>query len=229
MTLYMSEQKKTKPEEKPVETKAVAKPLTHEQLRGWITKAAMADCDPKNVLDRLAKSSQEWRENDKPSKEVVAKMHSDIGDALPIVALETHYLAAESVSQRYRPFVVQFAQDIVAEYQCKTPSEKALAQSVAIAYGRILELSKSFNSSQHIEFLSSEKNGYYGMIAKELDRAHRQFASSLLVLKQMKSPTLEVNIRAKTAFIAQNQQVNATSPDLSAGNEKKVYETVDPK
>jgi hypothetical protein len=49
-------------------------------------------------------------------------------------------------------------------------------------------------------------------MGKELDRAERHFFTALNTLKQIKSPMLEMNIHAKTAFIAQNQQINATPP-----------------
>jgi hypothetical protein len=45
-------------------------------------------------------------------------------------------------------------------------------------------------------------------ISKDLDRAYRQFASTLTLLREIKSPTLTVNVKANTAFIAQQQQLN---------------------
>lgn len=206
--------KKTKKAKK-AKTTSITKPLSHDELRNWLIKSASSECDPRLILDKLGKIAESWRKGESESDEEKKEAYKQFKKAMPIVALDTHYLAAESVSDRYRSFMIQFANDITQEYGCKTPSEKALAQTIAMSYGRILELSSAFNNSQHIEFLSSEKNGYYGMIAKELDRAHRQFTSSMLVLKQLKSPNLEVNIRAKTAFVAQNQQVNATPSEPS--------------
>lgn len=222
-----NEKKSNKPRE--TETKAVTKSITQEELRNWLASTTYASCDPKLMLEKLGKNINELRAQKKPNKELIEQTGEEFRKTMKIMALDTHYLAAESVSEQYRPFLIQFARDVTDEYQCKTPSEKALAEIIATSYGRILELSSSFNCSQNIEFLSSEKNGYYGMIAKELDRAHRQFTTSLLVLKQIKSPTLEISINAKTAFIAQNQQVNATSSEPSVGNTRIVYENIDPK
>ncbi len=205
------------PQPKPAETKALSKPFTHEQTLDFLKKCALVNCDPKGILDRLSATAFEWRENPKPSKELSARLQTEVGEALPIIALDTHYLIAEVVGERYRPFAITFAKQLIEEYQCKTPSEKALAQNIAVSYVRSIELSNRATSMARTDSTSQEKNGYYGALSKELDRAQRQFTSSLLVLKQMKSPNLEVNIKAKNAFIAQNQQVNATSPDQTAG------------
>ena len=220
--------KKTKKTKKQ-ESTAVTKPLSPDELRKILIDSAGTSCDPKMILKKLGTTIAAWRDSESEDEGITDEVNEIFRKAMPIVALDTHYLAAESVSDRYRSFMIQFANDITQEYGCKTPSEKALAQTIAMSYGRILELSSAFNNSQHIEFLSSEKNGYYGMIAKELDRAHRQFTSSMLVLKQLKSPNLEVNIKAKTAFVAQNQQVNATPNEQSQEHKQTVYENVEPK
>jgi hypothetical protein len=46
-------------------------------------------------------------------------------------------------------------------------------------------------------------------MSKELDRANRQFITALTTLKQMKTPSIEINVTAKTAFVGKNQQFNA--------------------
>ena len=46
------------------------------------------------------------------------------------------------------------------------------------------------------------------MLSKERDRAHRQYLSTIMTLKQLKAPAIEMNIKAKTAFVSQNQQIN---------------------
>jgi hypothetical protein len=213
----MTDTNKKLPQPKTVETKELAKPFTDEQTLDFLKECALAKCDPKGILKRLSATAFAWYENSKPSKELRARLQEEVGEALPIIALDTHYLIAEVVGERYRPFVITFVKQLIEEYQCKTPSEKALAQNVAVSYVRSIELSNRATSMARADSTSQEKNGYYGALSKELDRAQRQFTSSLLVLKQMKSPNLEVNIKAKNAFIAQNQQVNATSPDQMAG------------
>ena len=71
-------------------------------------------------------------------------------------------------------------------------------------------------------------NGAYKVASQELDRANRHFINAVATLKQLKSPTMNIQVKATNAFVAQNQQVNTASPEPSVGNEK-VYETVEPK
>ena len=49
------------------------------------------------------------------------------------------------------------------------------------------------------------------MLSKEVDKAHRQLIMALTTLKQIKNPPVEFNVKAKTAFLAQNQQINAVN------------------
>jgi hypothetical protein len=43
--------------------------------------------------------------------------------------------------------------------------------------------------------------------------------AAIATLKQIKSPNVEMNIRTKNAFIAQNQQFNANTPPNPKENE----------
>jgi hypothetical protein len=95
------------------------------------------------------------------------------------------------------------------EYLCSAPSETALAEVAANAYVRIIECSRRLNSVLHLEYLSSEKNGYYSLLSKELDRAERHFQSAIMAIKTVKSPPLTVRVTAQSAFIADKQQINS--------------------
>jgi len=137
----------------------------------------------------------------------------DFKKATVALGLSTHVPVAETVRKEYRLFLVEMVRDIEREYDCKTPSEKALAETIASAYVRTLQASQELLSARNqIESLFGlgQKTQYCSMLSKELDRANRQFTSALLTLKQLKSPSLEISVKAKTAFIGQNQQFNAS-------------------
>lgn len=225
----MNNTDKKQSETKPTETKAIVKKMTHEQTLDFLKKCALANCDPIAILDKLAATSTEWRAEDKPSKALTDRLNEEIGLAMPLIALDTHYELANSVMEDLRPFVIDFTNQLIAEHECKTPTEKALAESVAAAYARVLQSTNLITRSRRDTHCSEILTNFYKMVSQELDRANRHFITALTTLKQLKSPTLTVQVRANTAFVAQNQQVNATSPDASVGSEKKVYETVDPK
>lgn len=140
--------------------------------------------------------------------------------------LENHFPLLQLVAKRYMPLVIEFAKQLTIEYDCKTPSERALVQITVIAYAKILEFTGrlSDNLNANDPWLSHEKNGLKSVLGKELDRANRRFITALTTLKQLKAPSLEISVKAKTAFVAQNQQINATNNPNTKENE-----IIDPK
>jgi len=165
------------------------------------------------VLDKDIKDYVDLKdgaEKDKRLKEINEKYST----ATYIFALDNHYAAVDTVKKEYKPMVIEIANQFIAEYHCTGASEKALAELAASAYARYIQYSSSFQSIANIEWLSSEKNGLYANYSKEVDRAHRQFMMAISTLKQMKSPAPQINVRTNTAFVAQNQQVNAVKEEL---------------
>jgi len=124
--------------------------------------------------------------------------------------LDTQVPLWESVSNKYAVLAIRFSKQLIEEYDCKTASEKALTQIVANAFARVMEFSNTLGKCRNLEYARNEVNGYYSIISKELDRANRQFIAALTTLKQLKAPSLEINVKAKTAFVAENQQLNIT-------------------
>lgn len=210
-------QKKTNPSnaklvKKQPEPKEIAKKFTPDEVRDLVKKSLKADCDPDQIFQTAAEkitiiASGSKKEADKAEKELMEISNKSL---MPL-GLETHYALAETIDTRYRPLVIEVARQIEKEYNCETPTEKILAETIAGTYGKIIEYSKQLECCTRLEYLSNEKNGYYAMLSKELDRAHRQLITALTTLKQIKSPPIELNVKAKTAFVAQNQQINAVN------------------
>lgn len=162
--------------------------------------------NPDILLDKLAKKIAE-----NGDKTLSDELMQDFHKAVMAVGLSTHLPIAETVREEYRTFLIEMVQSIEKEYDCKTPSEKALAETVASSYIRVIQFSRELTLCTKEKSLSHEKNGYYSLVSKEVDRANRHFTTALLTLKQLKSPTMEVNVKAKNAFIGQNQQFNASN------------------
>lgn len=127
-----------------------------------------------------------------------------------IVNLENHVLLFKTTTESYRTFAIEFADRLSAEYECASPSEKALVQIITSSYIRTLQYAEmlSINTSGGGKPITQERNNYYNFLSKEIDRAQRQYVTGLQTLKQLKSPNLPVTIKTKNAFIAENQQVN---------------------
>lgn len=189
--------------------------LQNAQLMRDLVKNHSPYYNPDVLLDKLAK---EIAKNG--NKELSDEIMGDFHKAVMAIGLSTHLPIAETVREEYRIFLVEMARSIEAEYDCKTPSEKALAETIASSYVRVIQFSRELTLCTKEKSLSQEKNGYYAMVSKEVDRANRHFTTALMTLKQLKSPTLEVNVKAKNAFIGQNQQFNA-STSQNENNERQ--------
>ncbi len=119
--------------------------------------------------------------------------------------LDTQIPLRESVCNG--AMAMDVANQLVEEYDCKTASEKATAQIVANAFVRIMENSSTMRASQN-DLVNCKLAGHFSIISKELDRAIRQYETALSTLIRMKSPSFEVSVVAKNAFVAESQQFN---------------------
>ncbi|MBI2410850.1 MAG: hypothetical protein HYV32_03085 [Candidatus Kerfeldbacteria bacterium] len=146
-------------------------------------------------------------------KEIYQQIDEKFKVALKLDNLNNHYLATASVDKEYQEFLSIFIKTLILEYNCSTASEKSLAQIIGINYIRVLRYSANLEKCTNLKYLTEVATGYYGMISKELDRAERQYMTALMLLKQLKTPELKVSIKANTAFIAQQQQINADKPN----------------
>jgi len=194
------------------------KASTLKETKDFINKIAYMDCAPDQIMKELSENLLPKLMRNKKAPEKLAEFTQK---ALIIYGLDTHYPLAETVGKRYRPLVIEFSHQLTKEYDCRTPSEKALAEVIVSAYARILEYSQSLHTCREVDWLSAEKNGFYSMLSKELDRANRQFITALTTLKQIKTPSLEINVKTKAAFVAQNQQLNVNPPHKDNSNKNE--------
>ncbi len=182
------------------ELKKVKKKLIHADIE-FTPRHVLSDFDIK--LEKYEKST--GKQKIKAKKALLESLER----AVFVVGLDNHFPLTEIISSdRNRGLMVDFADSLVEEYKCKTSYEKALVHLVVGSYAKYLEYSKFFNTCRKIEYLTKEKVDYYSMIAKEADRAHRSFISALTTLQQIKSPPIKVSVKANTAFVAENQQLN---------------------
>jgi len=154
----------------------------------------------KEIVKRAGNETNPVSVSNSKYPEKLARTYSD--GAYAIIPL------TKVVTKEYQDLAVRLTHDLIAEYDCKTPTEMSLARMAAIAYAKSFDYSEELRNSRELDWLSPAKNGYFSMIGKEVDRANRQFMSAIMALKQIKAPSIEVNVTAKTAFIAQNQQLN---------------------
>lgn len=200
---------------------AVAKKYTAEEAQKIIIDMARLDGDLRVISNNLAKnfvpklidgSQKEKEEAEKNFGKETTKLFMALG-------MKTHAPLVAAIKEDFRPYALTMINEIVKEYDCKTPSEKALCDMIINSYIKVLTYTTKFNNCVEAgEYISEERTKYLAMMSKELDRANRQFISALGMMRQMKSPSIEVNVKAKTAFVSQNQQINANN-NLQPKNE----------
>jgi len=183
--------------------------LNDMELKGKICAVSTLDTDEATILKNL----RAFLLKNPTLSNLSVKDGKEFGriayDVVALGNIGNNSALSDSIGVReYKIMATSLCNDLIREYDCKTPSEKATAQIIANAYIRIMKYSRRLDAFNDIDYLSFEKNGFYSMISRELDRAERQYISALGILRQMKQPQMQVNIKTNTAFIADKQQLN---------------------
>lgn len=146
---------------------------------------------------------------DKGEREsVVKKMGEKTMELMRIFENETHVGLMETFTDRYRMLSSDMSKTMIKEYACNNEAERALVALAVNAYIRVLDNSRRLNNELECRDITANRNVYIANLSKQLDRANRQYISALMTLQHIKSPSVEMNIKVNTAFVAHNQQVN---------------------
>lgn len=183
------------------------------KIKDNFSKYIQAEVDPDKIKEDASEAIYDYQvypKNNKRKKELQEIAIEKTKQVYPLFNLDNHCLLSLVTGDQYKSFAIDFANKIVLEYQCKTPSEKALAEIISGAYVNYLEYSYLLRNALKDRFLSQERNNYYNVLSKHIEKAHRQYITGLTTLKQLKNPPIEVNVKTKNAFISNNQQINAT-------------------
>lgn len=128
------------------------------------------------------------------------------------MGMDTHLPLLETVDEKYQALAKEFASQAIKDYDCTTVLEKAIAEIAANAYLRVIDNSRRLNDllnrTEEDEYVSDRKMKYLAILSMQLDRVNRQFLSAVVTLQQLKAPIIEMNVRADTAFVSRNQQIN---------------------
>lgn len=186
--------------QKQVSTKTVTR--TIQETKDFMISSGLYN--PDKIMESFAENMDK-----NTGKKMSKELCEDYQDVAMTLGLDTHLPVADSVPEEYRPFLVNMTREIEHDYDCQTAVEKSLAETIASSHVRVIYYSRRLNDLIRGESLpKKDKTNFYNFIGKEIDRAQRQLNSSILTLKQVKVSSQPCNITAKTAFIAQNQQIN---------------------
>ncbi|HEY9583832.1 MAG TPA: hypothetical protein VJI66_02620 [Candidatus Paceibacterota bacterium] len=188
---------------------------TPEDARNIVNAIFYEDSDPQKIFQKLAEKvipklmdgnneEKEWAKN-----QILGRS----SEAIMTSGLVNHYQLTHTVNRQYSSLIIEVAREIERNYNCTTVLEKTLAEIIAIAYMKVIDSSRMF-----IEQFESKKNinmeqttGYLEVLSRHNDRANRQFLNALAILKQIKQPPIELNIKTKNIFTVHNQQISNNS------------------
>jgi len=207
---------------KKVEIKDVAREYTLDEAKRMLIRGLSVEGDYQADLRQFRDEIlPKFFQNDvEAQKEALEKYKDKTLGLLVALETDTHVGLMETFNSQYRGLAKELTKEVIKDYSCSTSLEKVLAESVVNAYIRILDTSRRFNNSAEVgEYITDNRTKYLAMLSKQIDRANRQFLSALMTLKQIKAPTIEMNIKTTNTFVAQNQQINAEKLSQTNGNE----------
>jgi len=187
-------------------TKSIAEPIKPEKVRSTLSELGLISLAPESVYIKAGKIMEKLKETWNISEEESAELWKYYSS---INSTKTHVLLAETVrDERDRTMIMEFAEDLIKEFECTKIYERALCEIVASHYMGVMKASRNMNNFQNLETLSEVKNSYYAILGKELERQQRMYLHAFQSLQAMKSPPINISLKANNAFIAQNQQFN---------------------
>ncbi len=158
----------------------------------------------------------------KPTKSETKRKDELMNKLGMIHGLQNGIWVANVSYEKYNSSLFKMREDVVKTYSCNTPMELMLADRIVASYWRSMRCDSMLN-----RLIEKEDGGYtyndqtmriIRELGKNLESANRLLNMNMILLKEMKQPKLDVRVKANTAFIAQNQQVNADG-SYKANNE----------
>lgn len=189
----------------------IAKPKTVEEIKDIVSELGTG-FDARYILGKV----EEERKTLEAPKDVTSD--SFLYKSMTLFEFDKGILLLNAIPELHRVFALEFCKNLQTEYNCKTPSEKSLAEIVALNFVRVLGVQSKMNSYLSKDSVTDIGVGYLNVISKELDRAERHYLTSLQALKMLKSPSFEVNIKINTAVVGQNQIVQANGRQNKSNN-----------
>jgi hypothetical protein len=159
----------------------------------------------KDLQGELKKFLEGPHDVNDPNYKTNQKIGHEIGlKILRTLENDSHCAMMESFNENNRIPVFEMTNDLIKELNCTTEIEKSLASTVVMSYMRFLDNSRRLNNEYETGQISDLRNKYIDNLSKQIDRAYRQYITSLVTLQQIKAPKLELTVKTKNAFIGQN-------------------------
>ena len=197
------------PKKKSAKTKVIQKTYTPEQVTKFVKNTLALQGDESVLMKKMAEELLPKFKAGEKSDELSKKIGDTALELMRMRESDYHCNLMETFRGQYRSLTKIMTEQTIEEYDCQTEIEKSLASVIVGAYVRYIDNSRRLNNELECENITRNRNVYIANLSKQVDRAQRQYLSAVMTLKQIKAPTIEMNIKAQTAFISQNQQINS--------------------
>lgn len=128
---------------------------------------------------------------------------------------ENSTLLTKAVGVAYKALAHKLTTDLQKEYKCETASQKTLAHTAALSFVRMMEIQARYSELLNRDSISELVLDMIDVLAKDFDRAHRQYQASIKSLQLMRTPPINIQVRSTTANIANQQVVQENHNDTS--------------
>lgn len=187
-----------------------------EAMKNTIESIAKADLDSLVIqknLDTLCELKMKYDDctDDAEKAQCYKKMEGCLDTVRQAFGLDNRSLLVNSVPNDKQPLAVQICEELEKEYNVQTASERALVQSAVEGFIRSMTCSSILTNNRLPKSISHEWVYFIAVCGKEAERAQNQFLKALRLLQQMKAPPMNITINTKNAFVANNQQNNAST------------------
>lgn len=143
--------------------------------------------------------------------EIPAEKCKRVQQVMKTLEFEKGQLLLMALPEEYRAFGLDYFRNIQIEHNCNTPTERSLAESISLCFMQTLFIQKKITAYLGLESISDTGIKYLGFLSVELDKAHKRYLSSLQILTSIKNPQAEMNVRAQTAIIGNNQLIQSNN------------------
>jgi len=193
---------------KKTKSKEIVKPLTKEEVQKRLANGMYFTTHPEYIYHKLwkllTKDYDNYTDDEKDYLQAHARSVNNFN--------KSHIWVAETQDEwNLRTTIIELTNDIINEYKCYTTLEKSLAEIIANNYWKVLQFSRKITSNLNSNYLSNERNNWINTLSKELDRANRNYLTSINNLIEIKRPQMNVNVKTSNAYFGNNQQFNNNS------------------
>lgn len=186
------------------ESAKIYKDLVLKRDVGNLLKDCRSIYDPSIVLENSLKELSKAK-----GKMTSIDQKSATFKAMTLSEFENGTLMTYVVPEQYRTFALKLSRELQEEFICVSSGEKAIAELAAVNYIRTLEIQNRINSYLALGSITDMGVRYLEVLSKELDRAQRHYISSFQTLKTLRQPVFQLNLKADTAVVGQNQMVQS--------------------